>query len=51
MGISVLFSFLAVYLLLSGVLCELIYKTGNQKIEDLARLTSQIIRPSNNQGQ
>lgn len=51
MGISVLFSFLAVYLLLSGVLCELIYKTGNQKIENLARLTSQIIRPNNNQGE
>jgi len=50
MGISALFSFLSIYLVLSGVLCELIYKTGNQKVEDLARLTSQIIRSNSHQG-
>ncbi|MCF6324159.1 MAG: glycosyltransferase family 2 protein [Gammaproteobacteria bacterium] len=43
MGVSVLFGFLMVFLMLSGVLCELIYKTGNQKIEDLSCLTSEIV--------
>jgi len=43
MGVAVLFACLTIFLLLSGVLCELIYKTGNQKIEDLPRATSEII--------
>jgi len=43
MGVSVLFGFLMIFLMLSGVLCELVYKTGNQKVEDLSSLTSEKI--------
>jgi len=43
MGVSLLFGFLMIFLMLSGVLCELIYKTGNQKVEDLSSLTSEIV--------
>jgi len=39
MGLCMLLGSLAVFLLFSGVLCELIYKTGDQRIEDLSRLT------------
>ncbi len=39
MGVSMLFGCLAIFMLLSGVLCELIYKTGDNKIEDLSKLT------------
>jgi len=43
MGVSVLFAFLMTFLVLSGVLCELIYKTGNQKVEALSEMTSKEI--------
>ncbi len=39
MGVSMLYGCLGLFLLLSGVLCELIYKTGDNKIEDLSKLT------------
>ena len=48
MGVSVLFGSLAIFLLLSGVLCELLYKTGNQKIEDLSGLNKKVIQSGKN---
>jgi len=42
MGVSMLYGCLGLFLLLSGVLCELIYKTGDNKVEDLSKLTIKI---------
>lgn len=40
MGISLLFGALSVFMLLSGMLCELIFKTGNIKYVQLSELTA-----------
>lgn len=42
MGVSMLYGCLGLFLLLSGVLCELIYKTGDNKVEDLCKLTIEL---------
>lgn len=39
-GATLLFGSLTVFLLFSGILCDLIYKTGNLKIENLSKITS-----------
>jgi glycosyltransferase involved in cell wall biosynthesis len=44
-GVGVLFGALAVILLLSGMLSELIYKTGNTRLEKLAFLTLETSSP------
>jgi len=41
-GLSLLFAVLAFFLLFAGVLCELVYKTGNLKLEALSKLTAVI---------
>lgn len=42
LGISVVFSSYGFFLLFCGVLCELIYKTGNMKVERLSSITAAI---------
>jgi glycosyltransferase involved in cell wall biosynthesis len=39
LGVSLLLGSLASFLVLSGILCELIYHSGNLKVEDLSHLT------------
>ena len=38
-GVAALFLVLAIIVLLWGILADLLYRTGDQKLEDLAKLT------------
>ena len=42
-GLSIIFLSLGMFLLLCGLLSELVYRTGSLKIESLARITRKVI--------
>lgn len=46
LGVSIVFGAFGLFLLFCGALCELIYKTGNLKIEVLSRVTAEVISTS-----